>query len=161
MFHPHGTISGPWSSPTSSRVHSSSSLSGFAGGKLAPAARVGGFPLLTVLIYVADEHPTAYASVGSRRSRERRNNRVIGGCLLVYFCHGRRRYRARRGDGVPQGSRATHQSDSEPDALAGHDRWRELPRPSYAPLYGARHDRSRIPRSAASQGSLIPLSAGG
>jgi uncharacterized protein YjbI with pentapeptide repeats len=36
----------------------------------------------------------------------RRNNRVIGGCLLVYFGHGRRRHRPRRGDGQPQGSRA-------------------------------------------------------
>jgi hypothetical protein len=54
----------------------------------AAAARVGGFSLLAVFVYVADEHPAAYASVRRRRSRERRNNRVIGGCLLVYSGRG-------------------------------------------------------------------------
>src|SRR5215212_5253312 len=82
------------------------------------------------------------------------NNRVTGGCLLVYFAHGRRRHRPRRGNGQLQGSRAAHQSDPEPHALAGYDRWREPPRPSYAPFYSACHDRSRIPRGQASEGSL-------
>src|SRR5918998_937453 len=46
----------------------------------AAAAAVGRFPLLVVLVYVADEGPVAHASMGRRRSQERRNNRVIGGC---------------------------------------------------------------------------------
>src|SRR5829696_2837063 len=65
--------------------------------------------------------------------------------VLVYSGHGRRRYRPRRGYGQPQGSRTAHQGDSEPHALAGYDRWREPPRPTHTPFYGARHDRSRIP----------------
>src|SRR5215203_2269226 len=50
--------------------------------------------------------------------------------------------------------RAAHQGDPEPHALTGHDRWREPPRPPYAPVYGARHDRSCILRGQASEGSL-------
>jgi hypothetical protein len=65
----------------------------------ATAAGVGGYSILAVLVYVADESPAAHARVGRRRSQERRNNWVIGGCLLVYFTHGRRRHRTRRGDG--------------------------------------------------------------
>src|SRR5215208_8140757 len=61
---------------------------------------------------------------------------------------------AARPAGQPQGRRAAHQGDSEPHALLGHDRWRELPRPPYAPFYGARHDRSCVPRSPAPDGSL-------
>jgi hypothetical protein len=38
-------------------------LSGLA--SVTPAAAVGGFPLLAVLVYVADEHPAAYAGVGA------------------------------------------------------------------------------------------------
>jgi len=45
------------------------SLAGHA--RVTAAAGIGSFPLLTVLIYVADEHPAAYASVGRRRSREK------------------------------------------------------------------------------------------
>ena len=41
--------------------------------------------------------------------------------------------------------------------LTGYDRWREPPRPSYAPFYGTRHDRSCIPRGPASEGSLIAV----
>ena len=37
----------------------------------ATAASVGGFSLLAVLVYVADEGPAARASVGRRRSREK------------------------------------------------------------------------------------------
>ena len=33
----------------------------------ATAAGVGGFPLLTVLVYVADEYPAIYASAGASR----------------------------------------------------------------------------------------------
>jgi len=29
------------------------------------AAAIGGFPLLAVLVYVADEHPTSYAGAGT------------------------------------------------------------------------------------------------
>jgi hypothetical protein len=39
-------------------------LSGLA--SVTPAAAVGGFPLLAVLVYVADEHPAAYAGVGAQ-----------------------------------------------------------------------------------------------
>ena len=46
------------------------------------------------------------------------------------------------------------QGDSKLDAIAGHDQWREPQRPSYAPFYGARHDRSGIPRDPASERSL-------
>ena len=35
----------------------------------AAAAPIGGFPLLAVLVHVADEHPAAYAGVGSQASR--------------------------------------------------------------------------------------------
>jgi hypothetical protein len=38
-------------------------LSSFFG---AAAARVGSFPLLAVLIYVADEHPAVYARAGAQ-----------------------------------------------------------------------------------------------
>src|SRR5919112_3661578 len=54
----------------------------------------------------------------------------------------------------PQGSQAAHQGNPEPHVLAGYDRWRELPRPPHAPLYGARHDCSGIPRGQASERSL-------
>ena len=36
----------------------------------------------------------------------------------------------------------------------------EKPRPSYAPLYGARHDRSRIPRGQASEEPLASRQVG-
>jgi hypothetical protein len=84
----------------------------------------------------------------------------VGGCPPVYFGHGQRRHRSGGGDGVPQGSRATHQGDSELDALARYDRRRELPRPSYATLCGARHDRSRVPRGQAAEGSLTCTHSG-
>ena len=67
-------------------------------------------------------------------------------------------HRPRRGYGQPQGSRAAYKGNPEPHALAGHDRWRESPRPPHAPFYGARHDRSRIPRGQASEGSLVSRS---
>ena len=56
--------------------------------------------------------------------QRRRNNRVIGSYLPVYFVHGRRRHRPRRGDGQPQGSRTAHQGNPEPHALTGYDRRR-------------------------------------
>src|SRR5215208_4934990 len=60
----------------------------------------------------------------------------------------------------PQGSRTAHKGNPEPHALAGYARWREPPRPPLAPFYGARHDRSGIPRGSAPEGSLAsrPLS---
>jgi hypothetical protein len=54
----------------------------------------------------------------------------------------------------PQGGRAAYQGDPGAHARAGYDRQRELPRPSHAPLHGARHDRSCIPRGPAPEGSL-------
>jgi hypothetical protein len=48
-------------------VRHSTALSAFR----AAAAPVGGFSLLAVLVYVADEYPAAHASVGRRRSREK------------------------------------------------------------------------------------------
>src|SRR5829696_10023197 len=84
----------------------------------------------------------------------RRSNRVIGRCLLVYSGHGRERHRSRRDDGQPKGSRTAYQGDPGPHALARHDRWRGLPQPPHAPLYGTRHHRGCIPRSSASEGSL-------
>jgi hypothetical protein len=74
----------------------------------------------------AKEHPAAYASVGRRRSRERRNNRVIGGCLLVYFGHGRQRHRPRRGDGQPQGSRPAIQSLIRSESMIDGENYRDL-----------------------------------
>jgi hypothetical protein len=109
--------------------------------------------LAVVVAKLKTPYPSSIA-LSRRASGRRRNHRVIGGCLLVYFEHGRRRHRPRRGDGQPQGSRTAHKGNPEPHALTGHDRWRELPRPSYTPFYGARYDRSRIPRGPASEGYL-------
>src|SRR5215217_150860 len=90
-------------------------------------------------------------SVGYSRNDGRRRRLPSPRRARLYS---RRRHRPRRGDGQPQGGWTAHQGDSEPHALAGHDRWREPPRPTHAPLYGARHDRGRVPRGQASERSL-------
>jgi hypothetical protein len=101
-------------------------------------------------------HPSFVAQrrVGTPRRIPRSVNPSEIVNLPVYFGHGRRSHCPRRGDGQPQGSRAAYQGDPGPHALARHDRGREPPRPSHAPLYGASHDRSCILRGQTSEGSL-------
>src|SRR5215211_7435722 len=48
----------------------------------AAAARVGGFPLLAVLVYVADEHPAIYARAGTQ-PLEARVVRLYGVVVVV------------------------------------------------------------------------------